>query len=335
METHRKLCCMLTIIAGITIATSASAGDTIWEAVHAADLSRVGALLNEDPALASSKDQAGRTPLHVAAAERGDPAQLVGALISYGANVNATDNHGQTPLHMACIAGNGAVASLLIENGASLDALDSTGSTPLEKAVLFRHAGVARLLITQGAQESIFDASALGDTQKIDELLAKNPALVYSKEVEMTPLLWAASRRQKSAILLLLQRTPGPLDIFSAVAAGKVSRVAELVSENPALLKAWGPMGLTPLHWAALAGNDPTAELLLQRGADVNARAQDDGRTPLFVAAAIGDLGMVRLLLAHSADPTTRTTYGITAYAIARADGHPDVAQMIQDSPAK
>jgi uncharacterized protein len=121
----------------------------------------------------------------------------------------------------------------------------------------------------------------------------------------------------------------GSLDIFSAAAAGQNARVAELIRENPTLLNAWGPMGLTPLHWATLAGQARTAELLIERGANVNARAQDDGRTPLFVAAALGDQELVGLLLTHGANPGLRTKYGLTPYTVAEAAGHSAVAQMV------
>ena len=38
----------------------------------------------------------------------------------------------------------------------------------------------------------------------------------------------------------------------------------------------------TPLHWAI--GNSPNVKLLLDKGADVNAKTED-GRTPLYLAA--------------------------------------------------
>jgi ankyrin repeat protein len=58
---------------------------------------------------------------------------------------------------------------------------------------------------------------------------------------------------------------------------------------------------LTPLTFAARKGHADVAELLLSRGADVNATAPGAG-TPLAVAAEAGRLEMVRLLLEHGAN---------------------------------
>jgi ankyrin repeat protein len=164
MGNRLRLSCILTVAVGLGFATLASASKSMRGAVEARDLARVQALLRQDPSLANSKDTTGRTPLLAAAAERGDPVQLAQLLISYGGEVNAKDNHGETPLHFACLAGNVAIAKLLISKGADLNAADSEGSTPLDKAILFNHSQLAGLLVTEGALESIFNASALGDT---------------------------------------------------------------------------------------------------------------------------------------------------------------------------
>jgi len=75
---------------------------------------------------------------------------------------------------------------------------------------------------------------------------------------------------------------------------------------------------------------------LLDRGADVNARAEDstetrtiftmqwlyeDGATPFLRAAQSGDIELMRLLLAHGADPKIPTTNNVTALAAAAGIG--------------
>ena len=72
--------------------------------------------------------------------------------------------------------------------------------------------------------------------------------------------------------------------------------------------------GATLLHVAAEYGNPDAAGLLLERGADVNAKADVDalgvgGQTPIFHAASqFFDFGlpMLRILLEHGADLSTR-----------------------------
>ncbi|PYR47237.1 MAG: hypothetical protein DMF95_16895 [Acidobacteria bacterium] len=77
-------------------------------------------------------------------------------------------------------------------------------------------------------------------------------------------------------------------------------------------------------------------EKLLKHGANVNARAIDstetrtiftmqwlneDGATPFVRAAQSGDVTLMRLLLAHGADPKIRTTNNVTALAVAAGIG--------------
>jgi ankyrin repeat protein len=65
--------------------------------------------------------------------------------------------------------------------------------------------------------------------------------------------------------------------------------------------------GRTPLHWAVMNGNVEIAQLLLQNGADVNARS-NNGSSPLHVAIKESNLhvDIVKLLLENGADVHAR-----------------------------
>jgi uncharacterized protein len=64
----------------------------------------------------------------------------------------------------------------------------------------------------------------------------------------------------------------------------------------------------TPLHRAAGWGIVPTAEKLLDLGADIDARTTEEGEmTPLMYAALLGQVNMVRFLLDHGADVDARS----------------------------
>jgi ankyrin repeat protein len=68
--------------------------------------------------------------------------------------------------------------------------------------------------------------------------------------------------------------------------------------------------GFTPLIWAANRGAGKLVELLIARGADVNARTTQKynaGRAALYLAR---NLGVVRVLLAAGADPRALTEDG-------------------------
>lgn len=128
---------------------------------------------------------------------------------------------------------------------------------------------------------------------------------------------------------------PGAMRIIDAIRNGNRSAFAAAIAGDATSVNARGPGGSTPLMWAALDGdiqmvrelierggdpnlaNDsgvtalmwavPDAEkvgLLVERGANVNARSKV-GRTPLMIAAGVyGASNVVKLLLDKGANPS-------------------------------
>jgi ankyrin repeat protein len=104
------------------------------------------------------------------------------------------------------------------------------------------------------------------------------------------------------------------LDVWSAAKFGMVEPLRAFIASDPALVNAKGGDGKRPLHYAASV---EIAELLLERGAEIDARDDDHDSTPaqylvserpevarflltrgassdLLLAAAVGDLDHVR-----------------------------------------
>ena len=67
---------------------------------------------------------------------------------------------------------------------------------------------------------------------------------------------------------------------FSEVERGDLDTVRAMVSVAPTLVQARDGTGATALHVAALNGRRAIAELLLDAGAEVNARDDEFGATP-------------------------------------------------------
>jgi ankyrin repeat protein len=89
----------------------------------------------------------------------------------------------------------------------------------------------------------------------------------------------------------------------------------------------------TALLLAADEGHADVVQVLLNRKADVNTRNRN-GQTPLMLAAAGGHLEVVRALLAHGADVTVQDRFANTALRNAEKYGGPTIAQLLRSAGA-
>src|SRR5512133_4298379 len=117
------------------------------------------------------------------------------------------------------------------------------------------------------------------------------------------------------------------LDVFEASALGRMERLRELLDEDPSLANAWAGDGFQPLGLASFFGHVDAAQLLVERGAEVNSASRNDFKVmPLHSAAATGDpevrYELAKLLLEHGADPNARQQDDFTA--LMAADQHGD-----------
>ena len=167
---------------------------------------------------------------------------------------------------------------------------------------------VVALLRGSLATLDIFEASALGDRERVAALLDARPSLANAvAEDGFGPLGLASFFDHEPVVRLLLERG-ARVDAASA-----------------------NGMRVMPLHSAAAARSVPIARLLLADGAPVNARQGQGelGFTPLMEAAFNGQRDMVEVLLAHGADPSLRDDKGATAADHARNNGHGTLADRL------
>jgi ankyrin repeat protein len=122
-------------------------------------------------------------------------------------------------------------------------------------------------------------------------------------------------------------RTPDGFTPLHLAAFFGAPRVAALLLERGAdpAATADNSMRVQPLHSAAAGRHHDIAVLLIDAGADVNAR-QQAGYTPLQAAAANGDAALVRALLKAGADPHAPNDAGATPADLATERGHHDLA---------
>ncbi|MDG2220294.1 MAG: ankyrin repeat domain-containing protein [Rubripirellula sp.] len=88
--------------------------------------------------------------------------------------------------------------------------------------------------------------------------------------------------------------------------------------------------GMTPLIHACTGPFVETVKVLIDAGANVNAKDQNEAFTPLMTAAALGQPEIVQVLLDNGADKTIRDEDNELAVDHARNAGHEDIIKILQ-----
>jgi uncharacterized protein len=110
--------------------------------------------------------------------------------------------------------------------------------------------------------------------------------------------------------------------------------VAEALIMRGAQVNAADDDGRTPLLMAAIQGDGSLVRVLLEHGATLNAH-DEDGWTPLLGAVANGHTPVVRLLLQHGAETNARDNEGKTVLDHAMATGHHELIRLLRKSGAQ
>ncbi|GGB60072.1 hypothetical protein GCM10008019_15030 [Deinococcus soli (ex Cha et al. 2016)] len=178
----------------------------------------------------------------------------------------------------------------------------------------------------------------------------------------VSPVLFAVyyGRADMARVLVELG---APLNVFEAAALGDEAALTRELDANPALVGGVSGDGFSPLGLAAFFGHAGVAEVLLSRGADVNAvsrnamrvqplhsavagghaalaralvmagadvnATQQDEFTPLMAAAQNGDAGLALFLRQRGADAEAVTADGRRAADFAREEGHAALADAL------
>lgn len=179
------------------------------------------------------------------------------------------------------------------------------------------------------------DAIQQGDAARVAALLDENPALLQSQEGPVTPIFLAIYHGKNDVARLLVERG-APVSLGEACALGDLDRVNEILAADPDALNRRTADGYPPLGLAIFFHHPDIARFLIERGADVNAHAENANRVaPSHAAAAACDRATMRLLLERGADPNAHQQLDFTPMHGAASRGDVEMAKLLLEFGAK
>lgn len=233
------------------------------------------------------------------AAETGNEA-MVALLLRYGANAHDVGViHGMTVLDNALrFSRSTKISRSLIEAGADVNAQDRTNESILHFAVLVGDLDQVKLLVEHGANvnhRTKLQRTPLhfGGQREITKYLLECGANVNEPDFEgQTPLhrsvLYHSLKSVKMCLEfggdLTLRDNAGETCVHYAAMNRRTDVLEFVLQETGLSVNERSGRGEVPLHLAAKKGNVDACTVLLDRGADVDAK-NVDGLTPMALAA--------------------------------------------------
>ncbi len=252
--------------------------------------------------------------------------EIVEFLLEKGADVRKRSNHindNFTSLHVACANGNTDIVKLLIQYGADILKKDIYGNTPLMIATLNNNVELVETLLdtrtynlaslSSSAASSSAASSSVSPSQS--QSLNRIMELVYStinieNDSGYTPLNEACQNQNQFFI-----------ELFISLGADMSHPI-----EN----------GNTPIHQLIIKNRPDLIDILIDRGADVNAKNTRTGYTPLMLACGCQPPYppririIIMLLNTENINMKIRSRNGETALEILRRV-HPGMAAYVNE----
>ncbi|XP_072034493.1 transient receptor potential cation channel subfamily A member 1-like [Amphiura filiformis] len=275
----------------VTVNNAENLDDNGLAALHIAaegnDASRIYELIRRGANVNVKSPVDCATPLHMAA--RYNCPDAAEALLKRGADVTDALINGQTALHICCRRGFLNIAKVLIDSGsADVNSRDIDKSTPLHQATVKGDIDLCTFLVERGAAIRAYDVN------------------------QVSPLMQAAQGGFKECVQYLMslanqvgiplneylsdRDNEGNTALHLAVGNRHISVARSLIERGAPVNCKKTTNGFTPLHQAAIIGEEPLSQMLIDKGAETEIHDREQ-MTPLHRAALYNRVDTILLLI--------------------------------------
>ncbi|XP_071094922.1 putative ankyrin repeat protein RF_0381 [Haliotis cracherodii] len=286
------------------------------------------------------------TPL-MFAAEFGK-GEVFSYLMEIGANISKVDRGSENILHLSCKGGNVEIVDYVLkQNVIDLNSREKEGMTPLLLSAYLGESDAFDLLIGRGADissvndfgDNILHFSCRGGNVDIVKyVLKQNVVDIESRDNEgMTPVLLAAFWGKRDAFDLLIGRGAdtkvvninGDNILHNSCRGGNVDIVKSVLKQNVVDISSRDNEGMTPVLLAAFFGERDAFDLLIGRGADISG-VNDFGENILHFSCRGGNVDIVKYVLKQNVvDINSRDNEGMTPVLLAAFWGERDAFDLL------
>jgi ankyrin repeat protein len=167
-------------------------------------------------------------------------------------------------------------------------------------------------------------------TTELIDAIKKNPELLSFTDSRGATLLMLSFyfRNQELSDYILSQRRP--VDLYEAVIAGDLQASENFLAADRSKLDAHSRDGFTALGFAAFFNRPRIAKFLLEQGADPNIASRNDFKVaPIHSSVAAKSLEITQMLLQYGANPDARQQNDVTALHESAHNNTPEIAEAL------
>ncbi|XP_064650323.1 serine/threonine-protein phosphatase 6 regulatory ankyrin repeat subunit A-like [Lineus longissimus] len=267
---------------------------------------------------------------------------FVEKFIKRGAEVNVPDRS-DSPLHISARRGYSGAADVLLKHGAKVDAVNTSGKTALHEACGRGHTSTVHALIEKGAYVTMLTdnkdkatpfylACSSGNAKVARALIEKGVDINQCVSSGASPLDNAYKSQNKDIVEILVEKEASinqakMTSLHIVCLLGQMENLEHYLSDEPAQFELLDGEGKTPLHIVTSQGYTEMAIKIVEAGADVNAKDNDE-ISCLHFAFRGHHLDIVNLLLDNGAYADIKSKNG-TPLDLACEEGDVEIVEKM------